>query len=83
MSASQTDIPPVDPDTTAAPALSHAATSWLNQRVSIHDANAADSVRRGWVIHVGTDRRLLVLWDDNEQTSLVSPHQLVESHLES
>ena len=53
--------------------------SWLNQRVMARDGEVAEGARSGWVIHVGKDRKLLVLWDDDEQTSFVSPDQLVES----
>jgi len=50
---------------------------WLNQRVTLRAPGADGGWQRGWVIQVQRDRRLLVLWDDSGQTSVVAADDLV------
>jgi hypothetical protein len=69
----------VETNTELTPPLPRPGASWLNQRVSMSDPNATGGTRYGWVIHVGQDRGLLVLWDDDEKASLVTADNLIES----
>jgi hypothetical protein len=66
-----TDMPRMDGSTT------QLRGSWLNQRVALRAPEGVVASRRGWVVHVGTDRKLLVLWDDAETPSIVAPEDLV------
>jgi hypothetical protein len=56
-----------------------AGASTLNRRVCVLAVTTAEGVRRGRVIHVGSDGNLLVIWDDDARTSLVEPDKLVEN----
>lgn len=56
--------------------------SWLNRRVALRTPDGAAAARRGWVVHVATDRKLLVLWDDAETPSIAMPEDLVSYQLE-
>jgi hypothetical protein len=66
-------------ETTLATALAGASDSRLYQHIGVLDAATAAGVRHGYVIHVGRDRNLLVMWDDDDSTSIVAPEALVEA----
>jgi hypothetical protein len=66
-------------DTRLATAPAGASDSRLYQHIGVRDAATAAGVRHGYVIHVGRDRNLLVLWDDDDSTSVVEPDALVDA----
>jgi hypothetical protein len=67
-------------DTLLASALTGAGESRLYQHVGVRDDAVGEGVRHGYVIHVGRDRNLLVVWDDDDSTSVVAPEALIDPH---
>lgn len=65
-------------DTTLASPSTDAVTSRLYQHVGVRDAGSGTGVRHGYIIHVGRDHNLLVVWDDDDSTSIVAPEALVD-----
>jgi hypothetical protein len=66
-------------DTTLAAALASASDSRLYQHIGVRDTAAPAGIRLGYIIHVGRDRNLLVLWDDDDSTSVVTPEALLDA----